>query len=345
MLARGAQVAGLFRTVHDGRSAVIPGCLDLSFSQLGTLEISVDTFPLSSACTKAAGNAVARDSRGEDRAAHPAEACGVILQRSSIGMLAVDANESGYPRPLDLRYAEIRWWEFNRRDGNSGGSRRSEEAEDYISLLSDQRNEPLLQRHTWRAIENNLQNWGHDTAADSVHRAMRRWLRRRPPEKGAWNRVKWLAQRALRGVGDFLTAGVTSPSRLLLIMSLWLALSTWLFSLPGNIGPSEQGYFIRPAELRYVVKHPDPGEWGLGAGFWTALGFHVPVAAFTARDEWEPVNDAPMILHQAPGEMWRIRWPITAEDYGNLVLIAHWVMWPVVIVLASRRFLRRAQQQ
>ncbi|GAB4353438.1 MAG: hypothetical protein Kow006_18570 [Gammaproteobacteria bacterium] len=338
VVARHMRVAGRLRSASAGETAVVPGCLDLSFSALGTLEISVDTFPLRG---REAHEEGARCGAGSDAEARlGAEVCGVVLRRASIDMLSVHANESGYPRPLDLRHAEIRWWEFNRRDVSTGESRRSEAAEDYIRLLTDQRNLPLLQRHTWRSIENNLFNWGHEVAADEVYRAMRRWLLRQPPS-GPWERFKW----PFRWAGDILTKGLTSPWRLLGIMGLWLLLSSWLFSLPGNIGPSEQGYFVRPAELRYVIKNPPAGEWGLGAGFWTALGFHVPVAAFTARDEWEPANDTSLAYYQKGGDIRRIGWPLSAEDYANLVLITHWIMWPVVIVLASRKLFRRAQQQ
>jgi hypothetical protein len=149
----------------------------------------------------------------------------------------------------------------------------------------------------------------------------------------------------MRRIGDWLTDGVTSPWRLMRIMSVWLLLSTYVFSLPENLGLSEPGYLTLPSDERYVTPHPPAESWGLAGGFWTALHFHVPVAAFTARDEWEPASDRPMVLGPVPSGGRPMSLAISAEDYANLVLIAHWIMWPVVIVLASRRFLRRAQQQ
>ena len=335
--AAGSRIGGRLRTANGDASAEIPGSLDLGFSEIGTLELSVDTFPLRGT-----------ESRVIEHC--DADTCGVILQRSTIGMLAVHAGEQGYPRPIDLRYAEVKWWEFNRHGeataNNRGAPRVSDEAQDYISLLEG---DTGRQRQTYRAIENNLHNWGHEDAADEVHRAMRRWLReeirKRGPGKGILNRLSWYPRRIARWVGDWLTVDVTSPRRLLGLMLSWLLLSTYLFSTPGNIGPSEPGYLTLPPETRYVTEHPSRDSWGLAAGFWTALQFHVPVAAFTARDEWEPSADQPLIIYQAQGEPRRLQWNLTAEDYANLVLVAHWIAWPVVIVLASRKFLRRAQQQ
>ncbi|MDJ0926898.1 MAG: pentapeptide repeat-containing protein [Gammaproteobacteria bacterium] len=331
--AKGARILGHLRTASEDHSARIPGCLDLSFSEIGTLELSVDTFPL------------------PDAQPQTPEACGVILQRASIGMLAVHCTEGNYPRPTDFRYAEIKWWEFNKGNGGSdnerdGDSRSSDNPADYIALLQHDKG---LQRHTWRAIENNLHNWGHEDAADEVHRAMRRWLRDKirddGPGTGLLKNILWYPARVARRIGDYLTDDVTSPLRLLRLMGFWLVLSTYLLSISENMGLSEPGYLTLPPDQRYVVQHPDPSDWGLLSGFWTALQFHVPVAAFTARDEWEPSNDEPMVIYRFSDMLVRLPWNVTAEDYGNLVLVTHWIAWPVVIVLASRKFLRRAQQQ
>ena len=353
VLARGATVAGLLRTATETETAEIPGCLDLSFSDIGTLEISVDTFPLAQEADRC---------NDRERAA---EACGVILRRATVGMLSLTVDERGYPRPVDLGYTEIKWWQFNHRvaggdragrtgespgpgtEGSTGTIRirqASDEAGDYIDLLFA--NEKDLQRHTWRSIENNLFNWGHETAADDVHRAMRRWLRakmrREGPPPGIWNRLTWLPKRIGRRLFDLLTREVTEPVPAVLIMLGWTLVSTWLFSLPVNIGLSEPGYLTLPEGQRYETEHPDPESWGLGAGFWTALHFHVPVALFTARDEWEPASDRSLAVYGRDGRY--VLPGVTPEDYANIVLIAHWFMWPVVLVLYSRRYLRRAQQ-
>jgi len=359
VLARGAIVAGLLRTATRRDTAQIPGCLDLSFSEIGTLEISVDTFPL------AQGDNSDNSDNSDDCGERAAEACGVILRRATVGMLSLTVDTRGYPRPVDLGYTEIKWWQFNHRvddenaadqadddgataviaDGTGNRIRQaSDDPRDYIDLLAA--NEQHLQRHTWRSIENNLFNWGHETAADDVHRAMRRWLRdkmrREGPPRGFWNRLTWLPRRIGRRFFDLLTREVTEPVPAVLVMLGWTLVSTWLFSLPANIGLSEPGYLTLPEGQRYETEHPDPDSWGLGAGFWTALHFHVPVALFTARDEWEPASNRPLAVYDRdrryviPG--------VTAEDYANVVLIAHWFMWPVVLVLYSRRYLRRSQQ-
>jgi len=176
-------------------------------------------------------------------------------------------------------------------------------------------------------------------------RFLRQEARRNGPGDSLLERITWYPWRIARRVGDWLTKDVTSPVRIGWLMVLWLALSTYLFSYPGNIGPSEPGYLTLAPEVRYATEHPDSGAWGPSSGFWTALQFHVPVAAFTARDEWEPSADRPMIIFESGEVTRRLGWNMTAEDYANLVLVAHWIAWPVVIVLASRKFLRRAQQQ
>src|SRR5207302_8497633 len=102
---------------------------------------------------------------------------GISLHQARVNKLSVfrtspkNERKCKYPQPMDLRFSEIKWWEF--QDGKKA---ESDDAEDYLQLL---KGDPNPQRHTYSSVEQNLFNRGLDDAADKVHEAMRTWLRRK----------------------------------------------------------------------------------------------------------------------------------------------------------------------
>ena len=133
------------------RSARIPGRLDLSGSTIGELAVSVSSFE---------GEVNPENLRAK----------GILLKQAQINKFSAIGNKSGYPRPIDLSFSEIKWWEFRGEGGNS----ESDAAADYLQLL---KGDPHKQRHTFSSIEQNLFNRGLDEEADEVHKEMRNWLR------------------------------------------------------------------------------------------------------------------------------------------------------------------------
>lgn len=298
--------------LDEGIETALYDELDLTGSTIGELSVSVN-----------------------DRTAKTAKT-GIILQNAHVGRFTAilrnapvesvaagsrKSNGKLYPKPLDLSFAEINWWKFEPSTSN-------QPAEDYIQLLAGDQN---VQRHIFRSIEQNLVNQGDEEAADEVHKEMRKRLRK---QNTSWKRTAW----------DTFTDSETSPFPLLLIVFAWFVLSAALFSNPANIVASAEGMASQRARAAGIVHmQPAADEWGWENGVWIALRYHVPVATFTAQHEWQPANETrlahPTVLRwERP-----IRW-VSPEEYANMVLALHWLVWPIILYLASRKFFRRADK-
>jgi len=356
VIGSGACINGSLLVYKEGATANIPGKLDLGSSTLGKFAISYRHF-----------------NKGEESCNNEElEKAGIILNKARIDKLSVMISgdeKNGYPCPVDLRFAEIKWWEFEDENGLPRDT-----AGDYIELLSRDVNK---QRDTWRAVEDSLYEHGHEDEADSVHRAMRKWVRD-SNKQGKWKssnqdwqksgysltgklraRITWLFGRLFniffRAPVDWLTEYGTSVHRLAFVIIVWFAFSTWVFSISGNIAPSEEGLAITNTE---ITSDDHPSEWGLIDGFWMAARFHVPIVLFTARDEWEPTNSTDMIVSENArwtdvrvsgkkilntAEPGTISIPhINPEGYANFVMALHWVAWPIILITVSRKLFRRS---
>ncbi len=316
ILAQGITVDGALNIYNAGASALIPGRLDLSSSKLGELSISYKYFK--SPCDN-----------------ESLEKRGILLNKASVEKLSVTVDD-GFPCPIDLRFAEIKWWEFH-RSGNTS----CENADDYIALLAK---DPNKQRHTWRAVENSLYERGYEDAADSVHKAMRSWVRETEKQaaraSGSVFRKIWFHIRSLPHLPlDFFTEYGTTTWRLVIVMLLWFSLSVYLFSINDNIAPSEEALAATNTSL---TNNQHPTGWGIWDGFWVAIRFHVPVVLFTARDEWEPTNGNRLVVYKDAANSGQVYFPVgDPEEYANLVIILHWLAWPIILITASRKLFRR----
>lgn len=306
-------------------AANIPGRLDLGFSRLGGLEVSSNHF----------------EGIHEGRSCNDAcfERClrkhGIILNRARIGKLSVhvesDDETSAFPRPIDLGYTDIRWWEFC----TGVQARTASNHAHYTKLLEGDRK---IQRHVWASIERSFSDRGMDRAADQIHIEMRKRLRQKEKVEAFF---------------DFLTASTTSPWRILLGITVWLVASWYLFSIPQNIGPSELALAPRPTtvaveypqssslgeQARLVLVYPSdthPRGWTIGDAMWMALRYHVPILAFSVQEGWEPAS-------QDGVRAGRFVALFSPEQYANFVLLVHWLLWPIVLIIATKRFLRRAR--
>lgn len=318
-------------------AAEIAGRLDLTGATLNELAVSVKTFWLD------------RTPTAEDLDRHA-----ILLKQAKIEKLTIYHDDQQYPRPIDLRYANVNWWEFRGRDGQSG----SDAVEQYKYLLEG---DPNPQLHTYRSIEQNLVNRGHEDAADEIYWEMRRWLFKDRLRK-TWSRCVGTPNRASSDTRSLLlwpvsfvrsvlslawqlfifvawtlpTSYKRTPAHLLITMFAWFVVSTAIFSQPANIAPSEAGLTAN----RSLHPGAAPEDWRVADGAWLALRHHVPIAMFTAREEWEPTNDRPLSVPLVREPLSRLN----AEDYANIVLTLHWLWWPIVLISSSRKYFRRSGQ-
>lgn len=318
-------------------AARIEGGVDLTNSELGELKISVRTFwP---------DRNVVRE--GTDWR-------GIVLEQAKIGKLTVHHEGNRYPRPIGLRNAKIQSWEFFGGDGVG----KSDDVKQYQRLL---RGDPNRQLHTYRSIEQNLASRGHEDAADKVYWEMRKWQF----YSKVGDLIDWLKPRAGRSllatirfvlswpfrvvlagiwfvvqclvfaVWTFPTSYKITPVHLLVTIAVWLGVSSTIFSIASNIAPSEE----QPANPAAVAGQP-PKSWTPKDGVWMALRYHVPIVLFTARNEWEPTNERPLAL---PMTAKQVGW-LNPEDYANIVLVLHWLWWPIVLISSSRKYFRRSDR-
>ncbi len=331
VIADRATFANKLIVADVGRFATIPGRLDLAGSTIGELAVSYNSFPLDVDEEKEVDdkNLTAEDKKELDD--KNLKTHGIILNRARVDRLSVfrtssdNEMECRYPQPIDLGFAEIKWWAFRQ-----GEESESDKARDYKQILLGDHNK---QRHTFSSIEQNLFNRGLDVEADDIHKAMRDWLQTQGNDTffGRWkNRGRFL--------WDSVTRATTSPWRLLSVVVLSTLFSALcVFANPANIGPSEAGLTAHP-KWRADSSPPD-AEWDRWSGFWMAVRFHVPVAVLTARSAWAPANGRELTV-SLPYLSWRTA-RLSPEDYANIVLALHCLIWPVILIIASRKFFMR----
>jgi len=331
VIADMATFANKLIVAEVGRFATIPGRLDLSGSTIGELAVSYNSFPLEVDEEKEVDdkNLTAEDKKELDD--KNLKTHGIILNRARVDRLSVfrtssdNDRECRYPQPIDLGFAEIKWWAF--REGEES---ESDKARDYKQILLGDHNK---QRHTFSSIEQNLFNRGLDVEADDIHKAMRDWLQTQGNDTffGRWkNRGRFL--------WDSVTRATTSPWRLLSVVVLSTLFSALcVFSNPANIGPSEEG--LTAHREWQADRVPPNAEWGWRSGVWMALRFHVPVAVLGARSAWAPANGRELTV-SLPYLSWRTA-RLSPEDYANIVLALHCLIWPVILIIASRKFFMR----
>jgi hypothetical protein len=309
--AKGATFRDRLSVSSETGTATIPGFLDLTGSDIGELSVSVKSFEIGK-------NQVVTTDLVEKR--------GIILKQAKLEKFTAFHDGVRYPAPIDLRYAEIKWWEFMRMDQQKAVA--SDEVEDYERLMQG---DPYKHPLTYKSIEQVLVNRGDEVGADVIHWQQRiaQWQRART------NPSRWA--RFIAGVRFYLwdipTAHRWAPWHLVFgIVLPLLILSTYTFSVPANIEPSNMG-LVSHHELR---EGQPPEHWGIGSGAWMAIRFQVPIAEFTARDLWQPNSVSPFRFAR-----WEIR-GMSAEDYANIVRGLHWFIWPMILITGSRKYFRKA---
>ncbi|MEM9453609.1 MAG: hypothetical protein AAGF11_05490 [Myxococcota bacterium] len=306
ILGRNLAVRKQLSLAKEGTSAIVPGEVDLSFSKLGVLEIS---------CHQSGG---------------------INLGRTSIDMLTVQVHEQDYPRPISLLHADIRWWQFRHGETTS-----SDNADDYIQLLAGDEHKQI---DTWWSVENGLQSRGMEHEADQIHKQMRRWLRSQRARSARQHRgfARGISTAKLwrQAVWDWLTDSQTNPARLIVVVIVWFMVSSMIFSLPENMGPTEEAL---AATVDTVGDDENPEDWGLFSGVAVALRHHFPVASFTAVDDWEPRTDTALtVWRDDKGHRWQARM-FTPDGYANMVSALHWIILPIILLITSHKYLRRFQ--
>lgn len=314
-------VDGTLRLADADRACSIPGSLHLVRAKLRHLALSDDPFP-TGRCTL-----------------DPAPRDAIDLSDAQVGTLSV---LNPPPSPLRLRGLTVHLWDFQANPRRStlegvGATRRgNDEAPQLIAFLAQA---PDVDRPLYRAIEQRLYDEGNEAGSDAVYQAMQR--------RGlAWRRspLRWLLSEA---TGHF----TVIPALTWAVFALWLGFSVALFRDPSTVEAPD-----RRAE------HPADAGWGWGDAFWISLQYHVPVVSLGGGAAWVAA-DTEVVLRAASGtrpqpkagetlsilcphisEAVSCVLPVTARSYAAIVALLHWLIVPTLIILLSRRVLRRARQ-
>jgi hypothetical protein len=308
------------------------------------------------------------------RAGCIASLSGVVLELAEIGLLRVPRDRvlhrrgvNTFPVPLDLSGVTVVHWNFEEDvDADSPAT-----ADDFLDFLDNDEN---LHREVYRSVALSLRNAGSDEDAERIlyaeeYRA--RWESRqrkrgksdrwpihnwRDKLKGrhlpTWKVFGWL-EPIVRRVDRILLQYRRNTINLLYVILLLFAFSAFLIaSHPSNFEMAQTSRIILQQQggratglakgLDYEIRGNNVGphehDWGIWKSFWMAARYHVPIVAFTAREEYVASNDNE--LEFGLGSL-TTRWTwLTAEDWFAGMTILNWIMWPLLLTFALRRALR-----
>ena len=330
--AEKATVEGRFLCVKGSAYAVIPYQLNLALSQVGTLVISDDSFPLQTSAEIESADSYDIASKA------------IVLRQACIDSLEVVYSKEGesFPRPVDLVFAQVKYWHFhNKFDVAEVGSRDSTDSyvEKYVNFLG----KSPFHRYPYLALESTLFSQGHEDEADKIYEAMNARLLDESFREGNSVFIRLIKAPFIffgKGWGA-LTGYGTNASPLLVVITCWWLISSYLFSLPGNMSPSEWG--LAMTESPPVLEaHPNEETWNFIDGAFVAFRYHIPIINLEVRNEWEPSSQRALTLD---GSASNSIGSITGEDYAYIVVLAHWVLFPMVVFTISKRILRRRSSE
>ncbi|MEA3030283.1 MAG: hypothetical protein QOG13_1608 [Sphingomonadales bacterium] len=299
---------------------------------------------------------------------------GVVLELAEIGLLRVPRDRvlhrggvNTFPVPLDLSGVTIVHWNFEEDvDADSPAT-----ADDFLDFLDNDEN---LHREVYRSVALSLRNAGSDEDAERIlyaeeYRARWESRQRKRGKSDRWPIHNWRDKLKGRHLPTWKVFGWLEPivrrvDRILLqyrrntINLLYVILLLFMFSAfliashPSNFEMAQTSRIILQQQsgrasglasgLDYEIRGTNVGprehDWGIWKSFWMAARYHVPIVAFTAREEYVASNDNE--LEFGLGRL-TTRWTwLTAEDWFAGMTILNWIMWPLLLTFALRRALR-----
>lgn len=324
----------------------VPASLDLGFASGGRLTVSGHSFPPPG--VKDAPNRMPEDH-------------GIVLVHATFRQIVfphIDRSTEGCPVPLDLSAASVTDWEV--------GSEDTPLQQRYETLLNNAR---PFRRDSYRRVEQHLRNQGNDREADSIYRSM--MVRDRCElRKGI---VYFLGVPKYQSFKRLLGFGTNLWPLFGIIVALALV-SYPVYRNPANIEPSLAK--LATATTRETVgkankfifagKHPDSEQWSVWDALWLMARTHIPIISLAVRDEWELSDDSRFTYDFGAfmsGEGWckgserltglgpTSRWfckrsayerrGLSPQDWGAVMMILSWILWPLLLAFLLPRLLRR----
>jgi hypothetical protein len=299
----------------------IPGAFDLSSGEANHLLVSGHSFP---------GDGDSSDG------ADPVRNDGVILAGGHFRQVTfpyINRSKDGCPIPTDLTDVDVEVW----RIGNTVEGEEPS-AEVYKHLLES---DPHFRRSTYRSIESNLRNHGHEDAANEIYRAMHvrehdESSRRKQPRGISW--LFHMATWPVRMIGwhliwrRLLRFG-TDPTALAAVIFLLALLSFPVYLQSTNIEPTSA---VLAMHADRAATETTPARWGTSDAIALLVRHHVPFLGVALRDEWQ-LRDSPGFRY---GPFTIDLGSMSAEDWAGLMSILNMTMWPLLLAFLLRKLLR-----
>ena len=236
----------------------------------------------------------------------------------------------GFPVPLDLRDLNVAVWSI-------GGRADPDRFRDVLE------GDPVFRRDTYTRVEHSLRNGGHEAAATEIYKEMCR-RERSQYRRDAWKWPEGLWRLPLLGLGEVavhfpyskLMGFGTAPLRLLVVIGLIWALALRGYYQPANF---EESLESRQVSGRPAGTMPDSSEWRGLTPFFASVRYHIPVVGLSVHDEWQLAGSGQMCLWPAQAGCARFL-PLAPEDFGMVVSLLNWTLWPFVLTFTLRRLLR-----
>ncbi|QIG79758.1 pentapeptide repeat-containing protein [Stakelama tenebrarum] len=290
------------------REAEIPGSAHLRGSTINTLVVADGSF--------------------QSRKADP-ERSGLCLDGCRIDeMIFLGLNgHRGFPVPLTLSDIDVRIWRLGETD--------AKRLKLYRALLNS---DPQFRSSSYLSIEQFLRKGGYEDAADGIYRSMMRrgYRARRASQRfgPSWV-LRWLFSPFRALLWDLGIGYGTAPTRLLVpILALFAIGFTGVYTDARNFSPTL---------LEEIKQHGGevsdvPRQWNGWDAASIGLRTHIPLIGLGVRDEWELADDGdrPLYLWQQRIEAMR------PEDFGLLMILLNFALWPPLLAFALRRVFRQA---
>lgn len=334
--------------------AEVAGALRLPSARIGELRVASGSFP------------------GGD--GKRPEMDGIVLEAATIGILRVPALDDdpspnravgSFPVPLDLSGLSVTHWVFSADERAEADT----EATPYLDFLD---NDERPQRDVYRSVAQTLRDLGQDAEAKRIlftdqYRANfareagenDRWFDHRGegrlvPTLGRFGRKtgKLTPRWSLTGFGNwfyrlFLNYGLDPMPLAVVIFGLFAASLLLVAPDRRNFEPTLAGMQkvkMLPAGDADRARRELDSRWGLGDMAWVTLRYHVPVAGFDMREEYQPstgpLYTTPARVMKAAGlPEYRIDW-LNPEDWYGIMAFLNWIMWPLLLTFLLRKVLR-----
>lgn len=344
--------------------AQVGECLDLAYAKINHLTVASCMFP---SVAPTGSHSCGTDVLTLERASVGKLEFRIDLQSAAgqsgteplvRGNGGVARNHADFPYPMNLADVVVDVWAIDQCAGEQRFSRLME-------------NDQPFHRSTYRSLETFLRSTGDDKKAVALYKAMREreWREVESPLANLSGAPVTLGQKLTRGLLWPLGAAKEVAFRYLLrygtnplpLLTLVVLLGVLMFPAYRNVSNFEEVertdlVASRSANVadtghakvvRTGATESDGDGWGNPDALQMVLKHHIPMVPLEVRTGWRPRDTGMTAFGQGKCATSGVDEPggwcldLAPEDVFNLVQLANWVFWPILLTYLIRRLLRQ----